>query len=198
MPDINSPGTKEAIWSGSFNRTVQCDGLTYAVYRVELIRTSTYPYFREIAYGQAVDSIFTRVSTNSSGTSWGPWIRMTPGRKRLWVGHATIVPMYNTYLYEAVRFLEVVIKVPVWTQGNSTENISPIYQRIFFALPDSASYTYASSIIANIPYYANSGTSSVVQAQLTWSAHGSSGDTAWNISLVNTNGVCEIVQIWGH
>lgn len=198
MPDINNPGTAETTWFGSFNKTIAVDGKTYTIYRVELIKTSTYPYYREIAFGQAVDSIFTRVSTNSSGTSWGPWMRMTPGRKLIWSGDATSVPMYYQYLYEGLRFFEVIVKVPVWTQGNSTPSASPIYQRIFFALPDSASYTYATSFIANIPYLQSYSSSTIVEARLSWSAHGTSSDSAWNINLTDSNNRCTIVQVYGH
>lgn len=197
MPDINNPGTAETTWFGSFNKTITVDGKTYTIYRVELIKTSTYPYYREIAFGQAVDSIFTRVSINSSGTSWGPWMRMTPKRKLIWSGNETSVPMYYQYRYGSLRFFEVIVKVPVWTQGNSTPSASPIYQRIFFALPDSASYTYATSFIASIRYF-TSYNSSTAEAKLTWSAHGTSSDSAWNINLNDSNNRCTIVQIYGH
>lgn len=197
MPDINNPGTAETTWFGSFNKAITVDGKTYIIYRVELIKTSTYPYYREIAFGQAVNSIFTRVSTNSSGTSWGPWMQITPRRKLIWSGDATSVPMYYQYLYEGLRFFEVIVKVPVWTQ-NSTLNASPIYQRIFFALPDSASYIYSTSFIANIPYLQSYNSSTIVEARLIWSAHGINSDNAWNINLTDSNNRCTIVQVYGH
>lgn len=71
--------------NGSFGN-ITVDGSTVYVYRVEQFKTSSYPYYRQIAYGQAADAIFTRVSTNSSGTLWGPWMKVLAGAQTIWTG----------------------------------------------------------------------------------------------------------------
>ena len=81
-------GAMEVNANGSFGN-ITVDGSTVYVYRVEQFKTSSHPYYRQIAYGKAADAIFTRVSTNLSGTSWGPWTRLVvKGLSLIWTGWA--------------------------------------------------------------------------------------------------------------